>query len=371
MNVQEILDASLETLKAMGDRDILGVSKTDTDELVKKQFRRLTQGLHHDRPDYLTWDDAKKRELLTPRMDIVKDAYNRILDGNARTAGYSFYKQDNKYKPYSKKYEDWKKNKGDWQSYSNYGNDDCDEDYDSYKDDIVFVNKPNLVLDTELLIQIVSKFRTENINRVFSAVELTQMCDYDNPLQIRVVTKSGKVLTKIVRSFVFKIDAYCLHTLLTKPQASNWLSEVVLKAYPSLDDIPEYDRPTVNFAMEYSKVTLHPNLHTDLTAPCVLKTTVPLTVAMCGGFHSVKLSTEEILSVRVPAGTQHGSKLNLKGKGLPIFEVTGENNPLRISGYSDLRLEVNVEIPDVNKMSSDDLLQMVGSLLRMKSSEER
>lgn len=70
------------------------------------------------------------------------------------------------------------------------------------------------------------------------------------------------------------------------------------------------------------------NLHTQIT--------LPLTTAVLGGAVSVPTLTGEA-RMTVNAGTQPGSKLRLKGKGMPRYRQEGK--------YGDLIVTINIHIP--------------------------
>ena len=70
------------------------------------------------------------------------------------------------------------------------------------------------------------------------------------------------------------------------------------------------------------------NLHTCLN--------IPLTTAILGGETTVPTLTGEV-RMRVNAGTQPGSKMRLKGKGMPRYKKEGEQG--------DLIVTLNIQIP--------------------------
>lgn len=65
--------------------------------------------------------------------------------------------------------------------------------------------------------------------------------------------------------------------------------------------------------------------------------TVPYTTAALGGTVRLKLSGGSTIELKIPAGTQCGQKIRLKGKGRPIPGQPGQNG--------DLYAEVKIEVP--------------------------
>lgn len=68
----------------------------------------------------------------------------------------------------------------------------------------------------------------------------------------------------------------------------------------------------------------------------ILKTDVDLYTAVLGGKAEINTLTGK-LNVPIPKGSQSGSKLRLKGKGMPVYGKTGQ--------YGDLYVQLNVVIP--------------------------
>lgn len=65
--------------------------------------------------------------------------------------------------------------------------------------------------------------------------------------------------------------------------------------------------------------------------------TVPYTTAALGGTVRLKLSSGSTIELKIPAGTQCGQKIRLRGKGRPVPGMPGQNG--------DLYAEVRVEVP--------------------------
>ena len=55
--------------------------------------------------------------------------------------------------------------------------------------------------------------------------------------------------------------------------------------------------------------------------------------------------------IKIPAGTQHGKQLRLRGKGMPL---------LRGSGYGDLYIKVVTEVPSSLNSKQKELLENFG-----------
>ena len=87
----------------------------------------------------------------------------------------------------------------------------------------------------------------------------------------------------------------------------------------------------------YIKIRITPNKEFNLTGnDLIIKTNVDLYTAVLGGKIEVNTFTGK-LSVPIPKGSQNGSKLRLKGKGMPVYGKPGEKG--------DLYIQLNVLIP--------------------------
>ena len=71
---------------------------------------------------------------------------------------------------------------------------------------------------------------------------------------------------------------------------------------------------------------------------------VDLFTALLGGKKKVQ-SLSGTLNIHVPAGTQHGEKLRLKGKGMPKYGKPGQKGDL----YLDLQLRIPTQLTDEQK----------------------
>ena len=74
---------------------------------------------------------------------------------------------------------------------------------------------------------------------------------------------------------------------------------------------------------------------------------IRMTTAMLGGAFDIPGMDKNILSVKVPAGTQYGSQLRLRGKGMPI---------MKSGRFGDIRVHINVETPQNLTKKQKDLL---------------
>ena len=63
--------------------------------------------------------------------------------------------------------------------------------------------------------------------------------------------------------------------------------------------------------------------------------------------------------IKIPAGTQHGKQLRLKGKGMPL---------LRGNGYGDLYIKIITEVPSNLNSKQKDLLEEFRKIESEKSS---
>ena len=88
----------------------------------------------------------------------------------------------------------------------------------------------------------------------------------------------------------------------------------------------------------------------------VKKVNVDLYSAVLGGKKEINTLAGKI-NVHVPKGSQHGSKLRLKGKGMPVYGQPGN--------FGDLFLELNIELP---KSLNPEELQL---FKRLKEINER
>lgn len=69
----------------------------------------------------------------------------------------------------------------------------------------------------------------------------------------------------------------------------------------------------------------------------IMRVNVPFATLALGGEIEIKTIDDKELSVKVPAGTQVGEKLRVRGHGMP--------NPRRSGGFGDLYIDVAIEIP--------------------------
>lgn len=69
----------------------------------------------------------------------------------------------------------------------------------------------------------------------------------------------------------------------------------------------------------------------------IMRVNVPFTTLALGGEIEIKTIDDKELSVKVPAGTQVGEKLRVRGHGMP--------NPRRSGTFGDLYIDVAIEIP--------------------------
>ncbi|HTD94697.1 MAG TPA: J domain-containing protein [Chitinophagaceae bacterium] len=79
------------------------------------------------------------------------------------------------------------------------------------------------------------------------------------------------------------------------------------------------------------------------------KLNIDLFTAVLGNEKEVTLLTGGALKIRIPAGTQPGRILRIKGKGMPLYQ-----NP---SSFGDLLLEIVVEIPEKLTAQQEELFR--------------
>jgi len=79
------------------------------------------------------------------------------------------------------------------------------------------------------------------------------------------------------------------------------------------------------------------------------KLNIDLFTAVLGNEKEVTLLTGGALKIRIPAGTQPGRILRIKGKGMPLYQ-----NP---SAFGDLLLEIVVEIPEKLTAQQEELFR--------------
>jgi curved DNA-binding protein len=88
----------------------------------------------------------------------------------------------------------------------------------------------------------------------------------------------------------------------------------------------------------YIKLKIIPDARYQLEGNDLLqKIDVDLYTAVLGGKMEIN-TLEGNLNVEIPKGSQNGSKLRLKGKGMPLYGKQGK--------YGDLYIQLNVRIPD-------------------------
>jgi curved DNA-binding protein len=64
---------------------------------------------------------------------------------------------------------------------------------------------------------------------------------------------------------------------------------------------------------------------------------IDLYTAVLGGDVTIETMAGERLKVKVPAGSQHGNKIRLRGKGFPVYKAEGQ--------FGDLYVVLNVKLP--------------------------
>lgn len=69
----------------------------------------------------------------------------------------------------------------------------------------------------------------------------------------------------------------------------------------------------------------------------ILKADVPFTTLALGGDIDIKTIDDKELNVKIPAGTQIGSRLRVRGRGMP--------NPHRSGSFGDLYIEIAMKVP--------------------------
>ena len=77
---------------------------------------------------------------------------------------------------------------------------------------------------------------------------------------------------------------------------------------------------------------------------------IDLITAVLGGEKDVS-SLSGVLKIKIPAATQHGKTLRIKGKGMPVYNKTGE--------FGDLLLKIQVHIPEKLTDEQKDLFRQL------------
>lgn len=366
MNVDDILNTSLEDLERKSDRTLLGITASSTRKEIDLAKRRLMQALHHDNARYINWSDEDKRQKLTPRFDLIMKAHQRVVDGNARYADTTKSSND------TKSSESTRTNKWayKWDSFYEYAADDIvnrknqnqNNDYD-YGSELLN-HDTKLEISDEILIKMVSAFRS---SAEFKEKRAHPWMYFEVPTSIfrlRINLKDGRSIHVNSRVVQVKVEIPMLAALIEGAPPDDLDLLVMAVIEPDLDKL---DAPTLcelpnDFnATSFVRVYAGKSIERMSKNATIVKT-VPLETAMFGGIYTVELSDDEILQVRVPAGSSNGSKLNLKGKGLPIFEATVAGRKLKINGFNDLRLQLEVEIPNPKEMTNEQIMSFINKL---------
>ncbi len=79
---------------------------------------------------------------------------------------------------------------------------------------------------------------------------------------------------------------------------------------------------------------------------------IPYTLAVLGGQAEVKTIDNKTLSVKIPKGAQNGTKLRLKGQGMPRFQA---------SGRGDLYVKLKVAVPKKVTKRQKELLEQLAA----------
>ena len=91
----------------------------------------------------------------------------------------------------------------------------------------------------------------------------------------------------------------------------------------------------------------------------VMRMDVPFTTLALGGEIEVETIDEKKLSVKVPAGTQVGEKLRVRGHGMPSVRRAG--------AYGDLYIDIAIKIP--TKLT-DKQKKILAEFAEMKSDKK-
>ena len=89
----------------------------------------------------------------------------------------------------------------------------------------------------------------------------------------------------------------------------------------------------------------------------ILKTDVDLYTAVLGGKLNINTLSGK-LNINIPKGTQNGTKLRVKGKGMPVYGKSGT--------YGDLYLQLNILIPTNLSKKEEELFRQL-----MKMNEKK
>ena len=88
----------------------------------------------------------------------------------------------------------------------------------------------------------------------------------------------------------------------------------------------------------YIDIQVKPDPHFERDGnDLVLKADVPFTTLALGGEIDITTIDDKELTVKIPAGTQIGSRLRVRGRGMP--------NPHRSGSFGDLYIEITMTVP--------------------------
>ncbi|MEJ8756516.1 J domain-containing protein [Pontibacter sp. H259] len=113
----------------------------------------------------------------------------------------------------------------------------------------------------------------------------------------------------------------------------------------------------------YIKVFVKPDQHFERQGNDIY-TTLPLDMytAILGGDAHVNTLTGQ-LKLKIPAGTQNGKTLRMRGKGMPVYGKPDQ--------HGDLYVKINVELPTHLSNEERDLLQKLRSLQEAKATAHK
>jgi len=86
--------------------------------------------------------------------------------------------------------------------------------------------------------------------------------------------------------------------------------------------------------------------------------TIDLYTAVLGGDSLIE-TFDGKLKVKIPAGSQNGSTIRLKGKGMPVYGQAGR--------YGDLYLQINVQIPQTLTREERELFEKLRNMQQVKA----